>query len=181
MKGPILAAQAGRLPDRGLSIREAPVLLDGPPVANRRPGRLPIGAKTATLLLLLTLPVRAQFNIAWHTIAGGGSASAGGDFTVRGTIGQPDAGVMSGGPFTVVGGFWALPRAVPTPGAPTLNIAPGTPGWAVISWTATPGAGWVLQGAPAVTGPWTDAPGGSAPPVTVPATLPAKFYRLIRP
>jgi hypothetical protein len=49
----------------------------------------------------------AQFSISWSTIDSGGGTSSGGAFSVSGTIGQPDAGpVLSGGQFTVVGGFW---------------------------------------------------------------------------
>lgn len=32
--------------------------------------------------------------------------STGGDFELSGTIGQPDAGMMEGGGFTLSGGFW---------------------------------------------------------------------------
>ena len=32
--------------------------------------------------------------------------STGGDFELSGTIGQPDAGVMSNGPCALTGGFW---------------------------------------------------------------------------
>ena len=62
----------------------------------------------ASLLLLMTLTTaRAQnYAIDWYTIDGGGGTSTGGVFSVSGTIGQPDAGVMSGGNFTVQGGFW---------------------------------------------------------------------------
>jgi hypothetical protein len=46
--------------------------------------------------------------INWYTIDGGGGTSTGGNFTLSGTIGQPDAGpVMAGGNFTLSGGFWA--------------------------------------------------------------------------
>jgi hypothetical protein len=50
-----------------------------------------------------------------------------------------------------------------------------------ISWTpATPG--FVLQERTNLTlGPWTNSPSGATNPVTVPATLPAKFYRLFKP
>jgi len=41
------------------------------------------------------------------TIDGGGEMfSSGGGFELSGTIGQPDAGVLSGGNFTLAGGFW---------------------------------------------------------------------------
>lgn len=64
-----------------------------------------------TLLLLATLPVIAQsggpYNLEWNTIdGGGGSLSTGGTYSVSGTAGQPDAGVMSSGEFTLAGGFW---------------------------------------------------------------------------
>jgi hypothetical protein len=34
------------------------------------------------------------------------SATTGGDYALSGTIGQPDVGEMSGGDYTVSGGFW---------------------------------------------------------------------------
>lgn len=37
---------------------------------------------------------------------GGGMRSTGGSFELSGTIGQPDAGSMSGGVFELTGGFW---------------------------------------------------------------------------
>jgi len=49
----------------------------------------------------------AEFDLTWHTIDGGGiMRSTGGDFELSGTIGQPDPGSMSGGDFTLTGGFW---------------------------------------------------------------------------
>jgi hypothetical protein len=63
----------------------------------------------------LALPVFASnvfaqtYAIDWFTIDGGGDMfSTGGDFELSGTIGQPDAGVMTGGDFELVGGFWAI-------------------------------------------------------------------------
>ena len=64
----------------------------------------------ATLVLMLsTSAASAQLlEIEWYTVDGGGGTSSGGVFTLMGTIGQPDAGVaMTGGAFTLVGGFWA--------------------------------------------------------------------------
>jgi len=65
-----------------------------------------------TLLMLITLPVLAQsggtYNLEWSTIdGGGGTFSTGGGWSLGGTIGQPDAGNLSGGTFTLSGGFWA--------------------------------------------------------------------------
>jgi len=132
---------------------------------------------------LLTLTVRAQdYSINWHTIDGGGGTSTGGVYSVSGTIGQPDAGpVMTKGQYSIIGGFWALPSAVQTPGAPRLTITPVGPGQVTISWTPdTPG--FVLQESPSLAAAnWTNAPSSATNPVTVPATIPAKFYRLFKP
>lgn len=50
------------------------------------------------------------FDLSWHTVDGGGAMnSTGGAFAVSGTVGQPDAQtapVMSGGAFSIIGGFW---------------------------------------------------------------------------
>ncbi|MCW5555875.1 MAG: hypothetical protein KIS67_27425 [Verrucomicrobiae bacterium] len=134
------------------------------------------------LTLLFSAPAVAQYAIPWHTIDGGGGTSTVGVYSVSGTIGQPDADVtMSNGQYTLTGGFWALPTAVQTEGAPTLTIAKVAPGFAFISWTPATGTNWVLQEALAVTGAWTNSPSGWTNPITVPATLPTKFYRLFKP
>ena len=122
------------------------------------------------------------YSIDWFTIDGGGGTSTGGVYLVSGTIGQPDAGgPMTGGNFSLTGGFWALPTAVQETNAPTLTIVPATPGNATISWTPnTPG--FVLQET-LVLSPanWTNSPSGATNPVVVPATLPTKFYRVCKP
>jgi hypothetical protein len=57
-----------------------------------------------------------SYSIDWFTIDGGGGTSTGGVYSVTGTIGQPDAGgLMSGGNYTLQGGFWSI-QAVQTPG-----------------------------------------------------------------
>ena len=47
--------------------------------------------------------------ISWYTLDGGGGTSTGGTMQLSGTIGQADAGVLSGGPFSLYGGFWPGP------------------------------------------------------------------------
>jgi len=48
-----------------------------------------------------------EYEINRSTINGGGvMRSVGGDFEMSGTIGQPDAGIMTGGGFQLTGGFW---------------------------------------------------------------------------
>jgi hypothetical protein len=74
---------------------------------------------TATLLALAAAGlVSAQssggdFEIVSSTIDGGGGLSAGGEFSLHGSIGQPEAGPtpLSGGEFTLTGGFWASSTA----------------------------------------------------------------------
>ena len=142
--------------------------------------------KSLLLSALFSLGVislaRAQYAIDWSTIDGGGGTSTGGVYSVSGTIGQPDADApMAGGQYSVTGGFWVLPTAVQSSDAPTLFIGPGAPGFATVSWTpATPD--FVLQVSPTLTPPaWTNAPSGATNPATVPALLPSRFYRLVKP
>ena len=48
------------------------------------------------------------YDLSWNTVDGGGyTFSMGGGYFLGGTIGQPDAGTHSGGPYTLGGGFWA--------------------------------------------------------------------------
>jgi hypothetical protein len=122
------------------------------------------------------------YSIDWFTIDGGGGTSTGGVYSVSGTIGQPDAGgPMTNGQYAMTGGFWALPAAVQTEGAPTLTIAPATPGNASISWSPA-STNWVLQERLSLTsGAWPNSPSGATNPIVVPATLPTGFYRLHQP
>ena len=69
-------------------------------------------------LVLVSAPPIAlgQYAIPWWTVDGGSTTSTGGTYSLAGTIGQPDASSfsnpMSGGSYTLVGGFW--PVAAPT-------------------------------------------------------------------
>jgi hypothetical protein len=59
---------------------------------------------------MMVLPAWAQtggpYELSWSTIDGGGGRSVGGAYALTGTIGQPDAGWMGGGPYELFGGFW---------------------------------------------------------------------------
>lgn len=46
-----------------------------------------------------------QFVIEWSSIDGGGGVSSGGQYSLSGTVGQPDAGYLYGGQFEIAGGF----------------------------------------------------------------------------
>jgi hypothetical protein len=96
------------------------------------------------MLVLLALSARAQsYSIDWYKIAGGGGTSTNGQYSVSCTIGQPDAGsVMTGGNYSLTGGFWSLISVVQTPGAPTLNIS-HSGNTVTVYWQDV--AGWSLQ------------------------------------
>jgi hypothetical protein len=54
------------------------------------------------------------YDLTWNTVEGGGATfSTGGSYSLGGTIGQPDAGLMSSGAYTLASGFWG--------GAPLSN------------------------------------------------------------
>ena len=93
------------------------------------------------ILLLLSLAAtsaRAQgYSIDWFSIDGGGGTSTGGVFSVSGTIGQPDAGRMSGGNYTLDGGFWGIIAAVQIPGGPILRLFRTTTNTVVLAWPAS--------------------------------------------
>jgi len=58
------------------------------------------------LVLILTLPSLADYEISWYTIDGGGGRSSGDSYSLIGTIGQPDAAYSAGGNYELLGGFW---------------------------------------------------------------------------
>ena len=58
-----------------------------------------------------------DFDLHWNVLGGGGGRSAGGNFALHGTIGQPAVTTLTGGPFVLQGGFWLGPAAPePPPG-----------------------------------------------------------------
>ena len=121
-----------------------------------------------------------QFQIDWSSIDGGGGTSTGGVYSVSGTIGQPDAGKLSGGNFTLAGGFWGGVSGASPAGAPTLAIQ-ASGGFATISWSPT-APGYVLQSSDSLASAvWTNAPSGSSNPVIVPASGSSRFFRLKTP
>jgi len=74
-------------------------------------------ARTTTMalvvlaLLALVSPVLAQsggpYDLSWNTVDGGGyTFSTGQAYTLGGTAGQADAGLLAGGAYTLGGGFW---------------------------------------------------------------------------
>ncbi len=65
----------------------------------------------ALMLLMLAAPASAQtgggYDLTWNSIDGGGAMFlTGGPYSLGATAGQPDAGVLYGGPYVLSGGFW---------------------------------------------------------------------------
>jgi hypothetical protein len=86
---------------------------------------------------------QTNYTIDWYTIDGGGGTSTGGTYQVSGTIGQPDAsGAMTGGNYSLTGGFWSLIAAVQTGGAPVLFIS-HSGNTVTVYWQDV--SGWTLQ------------------------------------
>ena len=147
--------------------------------------------KTSYALLVFTFlsistVVAQNYSIDWMTIDGGGGTSTGGVYSVSGTIGQPDAGRMSGGNFTLDGGFWGIIAAVQTPGAPLLRIVRTATNTVVVAWPS-PSTGFSLQRNAVVgTTNWlgvTNAVSvvGSENQIIVAPPAGNQFYRLFRP
>ena len=91
--------------------------------------RMNTGAVAIVLMVVAPKALAQDLEIRWYTIDGGGGVSTGNGLTVSGTVGQPDAGVLSGGDLTLSGGFWAagaeqpcaLPGDITGDGAVDLN------------------------------------------------------------
>ena len=94
------------------------------------------------LSFILSAPGQS-YSIDWFKVSGGGGTSTGGVYSVSSTIGQHDAGgPMTGGNYSLTGGFWALISVVQTPGAPTLYISQSG-NTVKVYWQAV--SGWNLQ------------------------------------
>jgi hypothetical protein len=149
--------------------------------------------KTLCILIAAALvagSAQAQsYSIDWFTIDGGGGKSTGGVYSLSGTIGQPDAGVMTNGTYSLVGGFWGGVNVIQTPGAPLLSTERVSGGNVRVFWPL-PAEGFVLDQTSALASPpaatvWTQVPfpyQTNASQISVTVT-PAgnRFYRLRQP
>jgi hypothetical protein len=73
--------------------------------------RLRRAVAAGAIILMLATGVRASspqdtYEIDWYTIDNGGGQAGSGAYVISGTIGQADAGVVTGGVYTLEGGFW---------------------------------------------------------------------------
>ena len=82
-----------------------------------------------------------SFSISWHTVDGGGGVSTGAAYTLAGTIGQPDAGMMSGDTFELTGGYWSMSSGAictgDTDGSNVVDVVDLTA--VILDWGSTEG------------------------------------------
>jgi hypothetical protein len=127
-----------------------------------------------------------SYSIDWYKVAGGGGTSTGGVYAVSGTIGQHDAGgPMTGGNYSLTGGFWALISVVQTAGLPNLTIT-HSGNSVIVSWPDTgsytlqqsanlaPGNGWATSGYSITTTNGTNS-------ITITSPTGNLFFRLSNP
>jgi hypothetical protein len=137
-------------------------------------------------LLIPAISFAQQYSIDWYKIAGGGGTSAGGTYQVSGTIGQPDAsGAMTGGNYSLTGGFWSLISVVQTGGLPNLTITHAGNS-VIVSWLDTgsytlqqnsnlaASAGWTTSGYTITTANGTNS-------ITITQPTGNLFFRLANP
>ena len=128
--------------------RQSAALL--PDASHRRFPKRRCGGSSALLFGFCLLPFvfgfRAQgqtYSIDWYKVAGGGGTSTNGQYSLSGTIGQQDASTaMTGGTYSLTGGFWSLIALLQTPGAPNLSIM-RSGNSVIVSWLNT--GSYILQ------------------------------------
>lgn len=110
--------------------------------------------------IILPVASNAQpYSINWYKVSGGGGTSGNNQYTFSGTVGQHDAGgPMTGGRYSLTGGFWALNSVVQTPGAPKLYVS-HSGNTVTVYWQDV--SGWTLQQNNELRLPanWTDSAG----------------------
>jgi len=137
-------------------------------------------------LLLPALGIAQVYSIDWSNVDGGGGTSTGAAYSVSGTIGQPDAGLVTNGVYSVSGGYWSVLNVLQTPGAPLLRIFVTGTNAVALSWPS-PATGFVLQqnSDPATTN-WTGVAqspvdDGTNRVVSIQAPVGNRFFRLSHP
>jgi len=139
----------------------------------------------ATMLLTAASAANAQnYSINWFKVAGGGGTSTDSVYSVSGTIGQHDAsGPMTGGNYSLCGGFWSLLSVTQTPGAPLLTITRTATNTAIVSWPAASTGFSLQQNTDLSTANWstpveTVKNNGTVNFIIVSAPTGKRFYRL---
>ena len=107
-------------------------------------------------LLIPAISHTQQYSIDWYKVAGGGGTSTGSVYSVSGTLGQHDAGgPLTGGNYSLTGGFWSLIAVIQSAGVPNLTIAhagnsvlvswPNTGTYTLLQTSSLTGGSWVTN------------------------------------
>jgi hypothetical protein len=136
-------------------------------------------------LLISAVSFAQSYSIDWYKVSGGGGTSTGATYQVTGTIGQPDASsAMSGGPYSVMGGFWSLIAVVQTAPLPNLSIA-HSGNSVIVSWPNT-GSYTLQQDNNLASGSWgtsgyTISTANGTNSITITPPMGSLFFRLKNP
>jgi hypothetical protein len=152
--------------------------------------------KKYILVFALLLPaggLAQQYTIDWYKVAGGGGTSSNGQYAVSGTVGQHDAGgPLTGGQYSLTGGFWSIIGVVQAAGRPRLSIRQSG-NYVIVSWPDTgdyilqqnnnPGvpSGWTTSGYSVSTNNGTDSITIALPSGNLPLPTANLFFRLVNP
>ena len=113
---------------------------------------------TLASLGLPTVGRSQEYSLEWFVVGSGGDTSTNElGHSLSGTIAQPDTSTLGGGGYLVQGGFWGVYGVIQSPDTPFLQLTDSTP-QILLNWQ---GAGFVLQHAAQVAGPWMDAGAGT--------------------
>jgi len=116
---------------------------------------LPFVLSALSLLAAVCGASTQSFSIDRFAMAGGGGASTGGAFESSGTIGQPDAGAMNGGSYSLAGGFWGASQTPPAADSVIIRVRVVN-GEVHLRFTGIPGRIYYVERAHSVAGPWPE-------------------------
>ena len=137
-------------------------------------------------LLIPALSNAQSYSIDWYKVAGGGGSSSNGQYSLSGSIGQQDAGgAMTGGNYSVTGGFWSLIAVVQSPGAPTLTIT-RSGNSVIVSWLSSTNGFTLQHNSNLATTNWTAggyaiSTNGAVESITISPPTGNLFFRLASP
>lgn len=109
-------------------------------------------------LLLPPLTFAQTYSVDWYKISGGGGTSTNAQYSIDGTVGQPDASdAMTNSQYSLIGGYWAIIQVVQTPGLPRLTLTRNATAFSISwpatnsvtlqqNWSITNHAGWTASG-----------------------------------
>lgn len=146
-----------------------------------------VAATTALPLLHAATSSGGPYTLTANNASGGGGSSTGATYAIQGTTGQPDGATLTGGSFTLTGGFWGITIVIPTPNAPNLVISHASPTVVRLRWPATGADGFQLETTTSLAAPaWSPVPGGFTPDGAdryqeVNSLAPLQFFRLRKP